>query len=112
MSQSRHIPLNTEEQAKTKLSIRKAQPVKLNSGRQAATPLRAEPPKETALVCHPVTIMREGCETYAGPYTVTPSEETQVLPTQGMAMANNVTVNPIPSNYGLITWNGSTLTVS
>ena len=27
-------------------------------------------------------------------------------------MASDVTVNPIPSNYGLITWDGSVLTVS
>ena len=49
---------------------------------------------------------------YAGPYTVTPSPETQVLETHGLVMTGNVTVNPIPSNYGLITWNGSVLTVS
>ena len=47
--------------------------------------------------------------------TVTPNRQTQYYyPTSigdydGFA---NVTVNPIPSNYGLITWNGSVLTVS
>ena len=49
---------------------------------------------------------------FAGPYTVTPTRETQVLPTTGKKMAGNVTVNPIPSNYGLITWNGHVLTVT
>jgi hypothetical protein len=49
---------------------------------------------------------------YSREYTVTPSAETQVLETEGLMMAHNVTINPIPSNYGLITWNGSTLTVS
>lgn len=49
---------------------------------------------------------------YTGEYTVTPSAETQTLSTEGLMMTSNVTVNPIPSNYGLITWNGSTLTVS
>ena len=49
---------------------------------------------------------------YTGVYTVTPSAETQVLPTNGLRMLDNVTINPIPSNYGLITWNGSVLTVS
>ena len=49
---------------------------------------------------------------YPGPFEVTPSEETQILQTSGMSMAANVVVNPIPQNYGLITYNGSTITVS
>lgn len=49
---------------------------------------------------------------YHGPYEVTPTREAQVLPTAGRRMASDVVVNPIPSNYGLITWNGATLTVS
>lgn len=49
---------------------------------------------------------------YDGSYEVTPSSQTQVIPMEGMRARHDVTVNPIPSNYGLITWNGSTLTVS
>ena len=49
---------------------------------------------------------------YTGNYTVTPTGETQTLSTADLMMTQDVTVNPIPSNYGLITWNGSTLTVS
>ncbi len=49
---------------------------------------------------------------YEGPYVITPSSETQTLSTEQVAMTSNVVINPIPSNYGLITWNGSTLTVS
>ena len=59
-------------------------------------------------------IIREliGGEPYDGEYTVTPSSGTQTLDTANKLLARNVTINPIPSNYGLITWNGSTLTVS
>ena len=49
---------------------------------------------------------------YTGEYTVTPSSEAQVLDTNGLRMTDNVTINPIPNNYGLITWNGSIITVS
>lgn len=49
---------------------------------------------------------------YDGPYEVIPNEETQTLATAGKSLQSNVIVKPIPSNYGLITWNGSTLTVS
>lgn len=38
-------------------------------------------------------------ELYDGPYDVTPSESVQTLPTQGFGMAQNVTVQPIPSEY-------------
>lgn len=49
---------------------------------------------------------------YNGNYTVTPSLATQVLNTAGSILVQNITINPIPSNYGLITWDGSVLTVS
>ena len=51
-------------------------------------------------------------ETYTGTYEVTPSDETQTLNVEGKRMAHPLVVNPIPSNYGRIDWNGSTLTVS
>ena len=49
---------------------------------------------------------------YIGPYTVTPTQETQTLKTKSKVLVKDVTVNPIPPNYGLITWDGSILTVS
>ena len=49
---------------------------------------------------------------YSGDYTVTPSGEAQTIPCSGWLMAQDVTINPIPSNYGEISWNGITLTVS
>ncbi len=49
---------------------------------------------------------------YTGSYTLTPSTETQIIQTNGLRMTDDITLNPIPSNYGLITWNGATLTVS
>ena len=49
---------------------------------------------------------------YEGPYEVTPSSAEQILETDAFYMNGNIIINPIPNNYGLITWNGSTLTVS
>lgn len=49
---------------------------------------------------------------YHGAYSVTPSGIAQVLATAGKALAEDVTVDPIPSNYGLVTWDGSSITVS
>ena len=55
----------------------------------------------------PVTL-----ETYDGPYDITPSDEQQVFSTEGKRLVQNFTIEPIPSNYGKITWNGSVITVS
>ena len=49
---------------------------------------------------------------YEGEYTFTPTSEVQVIETERKWLTNNITINPIPSNYGLITWDGSSLTVS
>lgn len=51
-------------------------------------------------------------DTYQGQMEVTPSVETQTLETANLMMLEDITIKPIPSNYGLITWDGSTLTVS
>ena len=60
--------------------------------------------------------MHEGVPVYPNQYTgdtsVTPSADTQTLRTAGLMMTEDIVVNPVPSNYGLITWDGSTLTVS
>ena len=49
---------------------------------------------------------------YEGNYIFTPTEEEQIVPTEGTRLSQNIIINPIPSNYGRITWNGSVLTVS
>jgi len=49
---------------------------------------------------------------YEGPCEATPTRETQIFPTGGKQMPENFTVNPIPRNYGLITYNGFEITVS
>ena len=49
---------------------------------------------------------------YDGDYTITPTAEAQTIPIIGKTARRNFTINPIPQNYGLITWDGATLTVS
>lgn len=49
---------------------------------------------------------------YAGDYLVTPTTTEQVLMTGGTYLKDHIHVAAIPSNYGLIGWNGSVLTVS
>lgn len=49
---------------------------------------------------------------YDGPFEVTPTSYEQTLNTENKITRQNIIIHPIPSNYGLITWNGATLTVS
>ncbi len=49
---------------------------------------------------------------YTGEYEFTPTQQEQIIPIEGQVARHDIIINPIPSNYGLITWDGSTLTVS
>lgn len=49
---------------------------------------------------------------YKGECDITPTNEKQVFNTEGMRCPHNFIVEPIPQNYGLITYNGSTIIVS
>lgn len=53
-----------------------------------------------------------GAEYFHGDYEYTPTQETQTIEIDHLTALENIVINPIPSNYGLITWNGSVLTVS
>lgn len=59
--------------------------------------------KDNAISCSAslgqTVIVTEGPETYTGPVTVTPSESEQTLLTKDKLLTDNVTVNPISSEY-------------
>lgn len=77
-------------------------------------------PKATLTVAAPSPLsldvqaygVRTEADYYEGSYVFTPSANTQTIDIAGKQARENITINPIPSNYGLITWNGATLTVS
>lgn len=49
---------------------------------------------------------------YSGPYEFTPGNAPQVVAIANKKATADITIAPVPQNYGLITWDGSTLTVS
>jgi len=49
---------------------------------------------------------------YDGDYSITPTEQEQTVPIQGKTGRHDITVAPIPNNYGLITQIGSIIMVS
>lgn len=50
-------------------------------------------------------------EYYKGSYVFTPSDEMQTVPTADKVLSENIVINPVPSNYGRITYNGAVITV-
>lgn len=51
-------------------------------------------------------------EHYHGSVVITPAQDEQTIKTAGLFVDEDITVRAIPSNYGLITWNGSVLTIT
>ena len=49
---------------------------------------------------------------YEGAYEITPSAEAQTLPSTDTVLHGDIVINPIPSNYGRITYDGTVITVS
>lgn len=56
--------------------------------------------------------IRKPYPTYTGETVVTPTTSMQVLNTELQTLTDNIIINPIPQNYGLVTWNGSFLMIS
>ena len=48
---------------------------------------------------------------YTGSYVFAPSDEIQIIEIKNKKATDNITIDPIPSNYGHIDWNGSYLKV-
>lgn len=49
---------------------------------------------------------------YEGETTFTPSQETQIIPTGHTVLLSDITINPIPSNYGRITYSGGIISIT
>lgn len=53
-----------------------------------------------------------GIESYTGAYEFVPTAEAQTISIDHKLAEQDIIIDPIPSNYGLITYNGSIITVS
>ena len=51
-------------------------------------------------------------DVYRGDYTFTPTTATQTVQIANQMATSNITINPIPNNYGLIEWDGTRIRVS
>ena len=59
-----------------------------------------------------VRVVNATADEYDGPYEATPTEATQTFATQAKLMTADFTVAPIPTNYGRITYDGTTIHIS
>ena len=69
------------------------------------------PPSQNIDVKNSYTIIGT-FDPYLGEYRITPTNVQQTLLTRGKGMTENVVIEPIPKNYGLVTYNGFELTIS
>lgn len=96
-------PLKVElkEEGKSNLVLKGSVPVKVNLS--SGDVLKVEVMQ--GIINKPST------DTYKGNYRVTPNQSKQILNTSGKTLTDNIVVEPIPSNYGKIIWNGSAITI-
>lgn len=59
-----------------------------------------------------VRVVTSDADEYDGPYEATPTEDAQTFPTTGKLMTADFIVAPIPTNYGRITYDGTTIHIS
>ena len=52
-----------------------------------------------------------GGEAYAGSYEFTPIDEAQTISCEDRLMMQDITIHPIPSNYGKVSWDGAKITI-
>ncbi len=76
------------------------------------TAIRGRTKAETTISGSAMQVLPVYPPQYTGPTVITPTSSEQVLATSDKTILTDIIIEPIPSNYGLITWNGSTLTVS
>lgn len=86
--------------------------VELNVEDPGAAVLLIEDEQGAELEMGQPVIFGGGLPDYEGPYEATPAPVAQIFQTRERVMRQNFTVRPIPSNYGLITYNGSVITVT
>lgn len=84
-----------------KLTVQTDETARLGVNDPEAVELNAE----THIVVDTTTI-------YDGAYEWTPTDSVQLIEIENKKALGQITINPIPQNYGLVTWNGSTLTIT
>lgn len=59
-----------------------------------------------------IEVLETPVPVWDGSTEFTATDRTQVIPVNGYRFTEDITIDPIPHNYGKITWNGSVITVS
>lgn len=86
--------------------------IELTIGEQPVVDLRIEDDVGIDLgVTEQIVIEDHDTLPYRGEYEFTPTEDVQTVRINGLRATKNITINPIPENYGRLTWTGNTLTV-
>ena len=77
------------------------------------TPISAEVESPASAIVEVLSVgIMDTTTPYEGAYEVVPTGDYQTIHIDGMKAMHDIVIDPIPSNYGLITWSGNVLTVS
>ena len=85
--------------------------IKLTVMTDESAVLKIEQGESVGLIAEPHIVV-DSTTVYDGAYEWTPTQSAQTIEIANKKALEDIIINPIPQNYGLITWNGSTLTVS
>lgn len=118
-----NLTLNVDLDAKDALEMGLEEPPALGmtlGGANESSLTLSPPPSYEIELQEPTTLdltlgdisMSGNLPTYHGTTHVTPSSEQQTLSTANTSVYEDIVIDAIPSNYGLITWDGYTLVVS
>jgi len=55
---------------------------------------------------------RQEYDEYTGPTVFTPGRQAQIVLTARKVVLTDIRINPIPQNYGLVSYDGSVITIS
>ena len=79
---------------------------------EVVVPFGIEPNTEIVpLALQTQIVVRADPTYYEGSYDITPTTEAQILPLTELTMREDLTIEPIPQNYGEIVWNGQYILV-
>ena len=59
----------------------------------------------------PSLVVEIGGVPYSGSYDFTPTDEVQTIACEDRLMMQDITIQPIPSNYGKVSWDGAAITI-
>ena len=112
IQENRSSPLDIDQEEPIRLTVADSDGITINADGESAIPM--EPDKEQLVPIHveQVRTIWLNPDPYEGEYEFTPTGETQIVRTKHKTLDKNIVINPIPQNYGLVSYDGRIITIT